>query len=356
MKDALAWHRAHYPLMQPEDVVKLAFQGLMGNGHLLADEETVAKRISTEEEALSPSMALPLTEPLSDRYVRLNLARAMAEGINPVWIARLMCMPVENASQHSRAEVIAFLHSLTAAESGCNTAALTTATASVGNACWFPSHSAAYRAAYHPAYRVLHQEAAALLPLLAAIHKECEQKPRILIAIDGPCAGGKTTLAAHLSYVLGNAPVVHMDDFYTPHGQKTLERLAQPGGNADVERFCAEVLTPLLRSGHTAYRPYSCAQDCLLAPIDVPTAPVTIIEGAYCLHPGTGRPYDVQAFLPVDAQTQQTRILRRNGEAGWENFRTRWIPLEKAYFSAFQLPDDRCLVLSQNGQQFSCPA
>ena len=60
------------------------------------------------------------------------------------------------------------------------------------------------------------------------------------VAIDGPCASGKSTLGALLRGVYG-ANLFHMDDYFLPFARKTPERLAEPGGNVDYERFFAEV-------------------------------------------------------------------------------------------------------------------
>ena len=62
--------------------------------------------------------------------------------------------------------------------------------------------------------------------------------------LDGPCASGKTTLAAFLEHAIPNLYIVHMDDYYIPMAQKTPERLSVPGGNADTERLLEEVLLP----------------------------------------------------------------------------------------------------------------
>ena len=346
MHEVLAWHRRHYPLMNAEDVVKLYFQGALGCGHLLADEAQVTARIVQEEQSLLADAAQPLTEELPGPYVRLYLARAMADGISPVWIARLMALSAAPAS--TREEVMRALSSLDETSSGCDAEALSAAASKLSDDRWLPSHSASYRNAYAPAYRVISRDMAMLLPALQAIAEKMRRQSRVLLAIDGPCASGKTTYASKLSAVLGGAPVIHMDDFYTPHAQKTAERLAQPGGNADIERFCAEVLTPLLQHGQTSYRPYSCHLDRLMDPVEVPDAPVTIIEGAYSLHPRAGRPYDVTLFLSAPPALQKERILRRNGEDGWISFRDRWIPLEKRYFDAFHLPDEGCIVLTSD--------
>jgi uridine kinase len=47
-----------------------------------------------------------------------------------------------------------------------------------------------------------------------------------LVAIDGRCASGKTTLAGKLRSAL-KCNVVHMDNFYLPFAKRTEERMAQ---------------------------------------------------------------------------------------------------------------------------------
>ena len=61
-------------------------------------------------------------------------------------------------------------------------------------------------------------------------------KPRLLIAIDGCCATGKTTLARQLAERY-ECNLFHMDDFFLRPHQRTEERLAAPGENIDHERF-----------------------------------------------------------------------------------------------------------------------
>ncbi|MHC1785637.1 MAG: uridine kinase [Christensenellales bacterium] len=154
-----------------------------------------------------------------------------------------------------------------------------------------------------------------------------------LIAIDGPCAAGKSTLADKLAK-LYPAAVYHMDDFFLLPEQRSAQRLALPGGNVDHERFLREVLLPL-RSGEAfEYRAYNC-QTGSFEPRASKPADLIIIEGAYCLHPSLQRHYDLKVFLDVDPDTQASRIVRRNGEAAARRFFQEWIPLENAYFDAF---------------------
>lgn len=81
--------------------------------------------------------------------------------------------------------------------------------------------------------------------VIAHIEALLAERDHVLVAIDGPCASGKTMLAATVNKRFGGN-VLHMDDFFLRPEQRTPERFAQPGGNVDRERFETEVLTPLL--------------------------------------------------------------------------------------------------------------
>ena len=93
--------------------------------------------------------------------------------------------------------------------------------------------------------------------LLQRIRALAATQPRVLVAIDGRCAAGKTTLAASLQAQL-ECNVFPIDDFFLRPEQRTSERLHQPGGNVDYERFLTEVLRPLHDGQAVTYRPYDC--------------------------------------------------------------------------------------------------
>ncbi len=181
---------------------------------------------------------------------------------------------------------------------------------------------------------------AAFAHLVSTLLQEIKQAPAprspFLIGIDGRCASGKSTFAELLSKQL-SCPVVHMDNFFLRPFMRTPERLAEPGGNVDRERFYAEVLHPL-RAGHPCtYRPYDCHKQALTEEISLPASPLYIIEGTYCLHPTLFDAYDLSVFLTVSYEEQCRRIARRNGDAGLAVFQNKWIPLEEAYFEALDI-------------------
>ena len=63
-----------------------------------------------------------------------------------------------------------------------------------------------------------------------------EEKNFVIVAIDGKCTSGKTTLASQLAEIY-DCNVFHMDDFFLRPEQRTPERFAEVGGNVDYERF-----------------------------------------------------------------------------------------------------------------------
>ena len=118
----------------------------------------------------------------------------------------------------------------------------------------------------------LEQMCAALSPLAGG-------GGRVLAALDGPCASGKTTLAGQAARQLG-CPLVHMDDFFLPPARKTPARLAQPGGNVDWERVRDQVLVPMSRGEPARFSPYCCHTGAYGPPVSLSPAPLVLVEGS----------------------------------------------------------------------------
>ena len=159
----------------------------------------------------------------------------------------------------------------------------------------------------------------------------------VVIAIDGNCTAGKTTLASVLEKEY-DCNVFHMDDFFLRPEQRTPERYAQPGGNVDYERFQEEILQPLKAGEAFSYRPFACKTFTLSEAVQVMPRQLNIVEGTYSLHPYFEDPYDLRIFLSVDKQTQQERILQRPAHL-IERFFSDWIPMEMLYFDVLRIPE-----------------
>lgn len=330
------------PLSEPRDAVKLAFQSAFGCGHLLSDLQTVARRIRAELQATPENAAQPASTVIGGRLCRLHLAAPAVHGLAPERTAKMMAI----TAAHVRGDRDAFEQSLARlrklaaeGETPFSLGALDSYLAEYrAQGCPPVSHSARYRAAYAPAYRVVREDFATLLPLVAAVEARLAECGRALVAVDGPCGCGKTTLSALLGELYDTLPI-HMDDFFLPFELRTPERFAKAGGNVHHERFLAQVLGGLLRGGDVPYLRFDCQTGAFLPRVHRESA-VTIIEGSYSHHPAFDEAYAqlgaLRVLVEISEKEQLRRLAARDPER-LERFQTLWIPLEKNYFRAYDI-------------------
>ncbi|MBQ4627225.1 MAG: AAA family ATPase [Clostridia bacterium] len=178
------------------------------------------------------------------------------------------------------------------------------------------------------------------------IQKMLLSKPNAVIAIDGCCASGKTTLAKKLADEF-NMQIIHMDDFFLPFDMRSSERLNAAGGNVHYERFAKEVCGGIMNKKPFEYRIFSCQAGDYIGTATVDPQKPIIVEGAYCLHPEIPDIYDLKIFVNTDYETQLERILGRNGKDALEAFKTKWIPYENRYFAEFGIKN-KCDVIIEN--------
>ena len=158
----------------------------------------------------------------------------------------------------------------------------------------------------------------------------------ILVAIDGMCASGKSTLGNCLKEKY-QCNLFHMDDFFLRPEQRTEERLEQAGGNINYERFEKEIIRHLSDREGLVYQRYNCGRKVLEEKTKVPYCLLNIIEGAYSQHPYFGDIYNLRFFLSISFEEQKQRILVRDGKEKLERFLAEWIPMENRYFEEYQI-------------------
>lgn len=171
-----------------------------------------------------------------------------------------------------------------------------------------------------------------------------------LIAIDGRCAAGKTTLGEHLKKELG-CVIFHADDYFLRIEQRTDERLNEPGGNMDRERLYEEIIKPICDMNRGSgcinrtltYRPFICKDMCVGEPVTTALSDVVVIEGAYSCHPDLWDYYDYHIFMDIDTDLQLERIKLRNPDK-LDAFINKWIPMEERYIEEFGI-DKKCEML-----------
>ena len=167
---------------------------------------------------------------------------------------------------------------------------------------------------------------------------------KLVIAIDGRCGGGKSTLGLLLKEQF-DCNIFHMDDFFLPFEMKTAQRLKKAGENVHYERFEEEILEYLKNDKSVTYRQYQCNTGEFSQPIKVEPKNLTIVEGSYSLHPKLRNYYDYKIFITVDSKVQYERILKRNGKEKLQEFLNKWIPMEEHYFAELDIRNKCDLIV-----------
>lgn len=329
MLETLRAHRARYPLMTPQDAVKLIYQRAFGPGHLIRSREDALDLLREEASRTPKDAAAPLFEAIGGGLVRMHLSSPDFPRLETA-----AGMFFASASRREGQDFQMELDALVEAWPEC--AAYVAHYRKMG--CPPVSHSEAYRAAYYPAYRVVLAKFQRLIEVFRRIDALLAQKPSVLVAIDGRCGSGKSSLAALIASVYG-AMVLHMDDFFQTEAQKAAGE--EPAvANIDGARL-RSALAPLKEGIPFEIRPYDCLTGEFLPPRRLSPARVRVVEGSYCLHPSIALDYDLKVFMTVDAETQRARIAVRNSTL-YDRFVAEWIPNEEAYFRAFRVAES-CL-------------
>lgn len=329
-------HCRAYPDLQIQDLLKYLFQSAFGCEHAVSSLTTAVERIRAEQTAEHGYP--PVAESLDGEYCRVPVGLLQAETLGRLFV--LSAKEEANGTARLQRSLAltkewilqgALPFSLEEFES------ITQKWAEAG----FPAlhHSDRFRETYRPAYRVIANRFLPFLPLLEELDKRLAQGA-VTLAVEGGSAAGKSTLS-HLLAELYDCAVIPMDDFFLQPAQRTPARLAEIGGNIDRERFSAEVLTSLKRREPVRYRRFDCRTMTLGETIQIPSKPLTVVEGVYAMHPAFGEYYDLSLFLDIAPANQKERIQKRNSPPMAKRFFEEWIPLENTYFSKTEIKE-RC--------------
>lgn len=170
---------------------------------------------------------------------------------------------------------------------------------------------------------------------------------KCVVGIDGRCGSGKTTLANELKK-LYDIDIISLDDFFLPTKLRTEERLSEIAGNVHYERFLNEVIDGINSGKSFSYKIFSCKSMSYVGSRKIINNKPIIIEGSYSLREEFRNIYDLKIFLKISKNEQKKRIISRNGEQLYENFRNIWIPKEELYFEKFKIEQHSDIVIQEN--------
>lgn len=168
--DILRAQIERYPGMQPQDAVKLAFQSEFGGGHLIVDEAACLRYLYEECAATPVDGGAPLYEKIGGGMARVHLAALAVAGVAPATLGRafLVSARTPQGTREGLERKLSLLEEAAGAGRFVFSAEVLREYLRDYAAAGYPavSHSAAYRAAYHPAYRVVRLSYARALRLI----------------------------------------------------------------------------------------------------------------------------------------------------------------------------------------------
>lgn len=347
-RELLLAHYKKFPRLQSADIFKFLFQSCFGCEHLVTDEGTALQYIRNEFAEMSEA-AEPFTDALDGNYSRVYLSWINA-GLSPETLTKLFCLsakkePDGKALLSQKIELAREL--ILNGEISLDKAEFEKELADwQGRVCPAIHHSEVFRSTYKPSYRVIDNKYSDFIRLFAEIDKLLP-KGNVILAIEGGSASGKSTLSEALSEVY-DCNIFHADDFFLRPEQRTPERFKEIGGNIDRERLFNEIISSLVKNEAVNYRPFDCSSQSLGESVTVTPKRLTVVEGAYSMHPYFGEYYNLSVFLDISPDYQRKRIEKRNTPAFARRFFNEWIPLENIYFEKTDIKNRADLVIPIN--------
>jgi uridine kinase len=191
-----------------------------------------------------------------------------------------------------------------------------------------------------------------LIERLARLIADLEVSHPALVAIDGPDAAGKTTLADELGAALTRRrrEVIRasIDGFHRPRAERYRRGSSSPVGyyedSFDYGAIHQMLLRPLAADGDRRYRRsiFDHRHD---AGLETQWATATddavlLFDGVFLLRPGLAEIWDVAIFVSVSFDEVLRRALERDvpalgsREEVEQRYRDRYIPGQRLYFAA----------------------
>ncbi len=317
LEEAVQLEKQLHPYGTRQDLYKLIVQACLGNGHLMTSPEDSFQALQKEKRITGKDSL----QEIGNGFIRVPLSYMKEEDLL-LWNELF----IESAKKRSTQRLFdQALQKYGFVDQG------------------IVSHSQEYKEHYDPHYRVFRKEYVDYFEVFkVALHALQEHR---VLSIDGPCASGKTTIGKLLSSFL-ECPCIHMDDYFLQANQRTAQRLEEPGGNIDYERFHQEINEAWNHKQPIHMRSYDCSSQKLRKEVILEESPILIIEGSYAHHPYLDDMQAFKIFMDIEPSIQKERLQKRSPDK-FPDFIEKWIPMEEKYFHAFSIKEKSDYVFSR---------
>ena len=318
LEEAIKNQYDRYPKCETTDLIKFIYQYTLGPNHAIKNYASALANIKAEA-SNGPSFM----EKISDTYTRFHFNKDN----DLECLCAIFC--ASSTQNQNKNELIANLNIL---KQTFNNPLIDEY---IAKGCPTISHSQTFKANYDPHYRLINNKYANYYALYEKLYHDSTIK---VIAIDGNCASGKTSLANDLKDFFKDCAILHIDDFYLPKKYRKETWLTDIAGNINIE-YIKKVLENYQQTKQLNYQPFDCHTQSFLKNIQYNNPKLLIVEGSYALHPTLIDNYDLKIFLNCDQEKQLKRLNLRNEDL--EQFQNIWIPKELAYFKKYS-PNKQC--------------
>lgn len=166
----------------------------------------------------------------------------------------------------------------------------------------------------------------------------------ILVALDGRCGSGKTTLAAQLAEAFPDSITVHTDDYYLPPADRVRGGIRSPAPTWTLPACGRRCWSLPGRGSHFFIKPTPAGRARTCRRVACAPTRLVLVEGSYSHHPSLAACYDLRIFVTCSKAEQARRLQAREG-ARYAAFVERWVPLEEAYFAKYAIEPHADLIL-----------
>lgn len=318
MNSFIKYHLNKYSQMTTQDIVKMLYQNHFGPGHFIKDLDFVNKYYYNELNNSQDNENDNLYEHIGNNFIRINIHK-YKKLINSNNNNIINMFYNSSLIDYNNKELVdSFKQQLLKIK---NDGFLDNYDFSNVH------HSKIYNELYNPHYRVVSTK---YLDLNLRIHQLQHYLDNIkefsIIALEGKCASGKSTISNNLK----NVTIIDVDEFFLRQELKTKERLEEIGGNIDYDLYeqCLKTIKPNSTITYTIF-------DCQTQTYKQKTIEIkdkVLLVGVYSYHHKVRKYIDKLAYLLINKDTQLQRLKQRKM---YLRFINEWVPMEEKYYNSF---------------------
>lgn len=339
MKKTLLKYYEKYPKCSISDFVKLVYQIHFGSGHFIKNYIDSFNRLENEITNLNPfCFDEDLYEYIGECFIRVNLRpylkyRLSVEHLNESFIE----------SSKQQANFNDFLESLSILKEFLleNNFDFNIVREFFDEyqRLGYPAlhHSEVYKLYYQPSYRIIKSSLITEEMRFYQLKQYLDRFPNdklSIIALEGKCASGKTTISKLIEKEY-KATIIHTDDFFDEANEVI-------GINND--RIIKEILSTVKLGCELSYQKYNCTSKSFASYTVNKVSPLLILEGVYSGNKSLRPYYDGLIFLEIDEDQQMIRLNSRS-KTLMNRFLCEWIPREKAYLERENIKSKANLII-----------